>query len=913
MLYGRSEEQTVITRLLDDAGNGVSGALIVRGAAGVGKSALLDQAAVLAGDRMLVLRGAGIQPEMELPFAGLHLLLHSVLDGIDALPTEQARALRGALGLERFAAGDRFLVGLAVLTLLANTADERPLVCLIDDAHWLDQASAEALLFAARRLDAEGVVLVFAARDDEGMFDAPGVRELQLRALEATAAEQLLDSHAPDLAPEVRRGLLAEAEGNPLALIELPATLTGAQRSGELPLHAVGMSPVPSRILRSFHERIAALPAEARTLLLVAACDDGTLDLVLDAIKRLGGSLYDAEPAEAAGLVRIADGRIAFRHPLVRTAAYQHAPAAARQAAHRALAESLDGHPDAVGRMAWHLALATTGSDEAVAAALERGAEQAESKGGHAGASAAYERAAQLTPHAAERGRRLAAAARAAAELGQYHRAGALADRAAPDLSEPLESARLAQVRAAVATARGDLDTAHTTLSGAADAVREQGADDLAAEMYFDAITAAWLACDFAAVTRTATRAAGIPRAHPLLRAASGLGRMAAEEPPVALSSMREVIEGLAQSARPADLRRRAALALWDLVIGDDTAAYHRAVAIERESRTSGAVGVLPMALVLLARAQMFMGRYRDSLSSAQEGYRIARDIGQHHHQALLTGIMTYVAAAQGDEERCQAHAAEIADVTDGATSGIRCAALNLLDLAGGRHEAIVRRALEFDRHSPAARTMMVLHRTQDVVEAAVRLDRTDLARTAAARVQASATATGQPWAQAVALRCRALLASAEEAGDHFEQAVRLHQQGGRPLERARTELLYGEWLRRNRRKLESRQPLESALEIFQRLDARPWTDRTQGELRAAGKRHLAANAPTGLIDQLTAQELQIVRLAALGMSNKEIAAQLFLSPRTIGYHLHKAFPKLQVASRGELAQLALSLEAETP
>ncbi|MBB5785150.1 ATP-binding protein [Nonomuraea jabiensis] len=914
MLIGRVEEQAAIDRLLMDARSGRSGALVVRGKAGIGKSALLDYAAEAAGDDIRVLRGAGFEPEMELPFAGLHLLLRGALDGVDRLPDGQAAALRGALGMGRASGGDRFLAGLAVLTLLADLAERRPLLCLVDDAQWLDHASAEALLFAARRLEAEGVVIVFAAREDEHAFPAVGVPDLHLSGLDTACAAELLTKHAGDLAPQACAHLLEEAQGNPLALLELPALLTREQGAGESPIRAIGIGsrPAPGRVHRAFRDRITRLPEGAQTVLLVAAADDtGALDVVLGAVRELGADLADVDAAEAAGLIHVGDGRIRFRHPLVRAAAYQVASLVRRLAIHRALAHALAGRPGDVDRWAWHLSAAATGPDEETAAALERSAEHARTRGGHAAVAAACERAAQLSPEPRDRGRRLTAAAAAAVEAGLYARATDLADRAAAEVADPMALAFLARTRAMIAMAHGQAQTAHTLLAQAAETVIEQ-AEDVAITLYFEALTPAWIGSDYTALTQTAARVSQLRaptagRLRPLTRALAGMGGLAAEEPPTGLAWLRDLIEGLRGSSEPVELQERAHLAIWDLVIGDDLVAYERAAAIERECRAQGAIGLLPLALVLVARSQMFLGLHRDALASAKEGLRIARDTGQGHYAALLTGVMTYLAAIEGDEERCLALAEEIAGVRNAATGGMRCVSLNLLDLALGRPEAALHRAEVFGAFGPAARTVMVMHRMPDLVEAAVRAGRAGFAAAASERVQMWAAQTPVPWAGAVALRCRALLAPDEEAERYFEQALRLHLRGGRLFERARTELLYGEWLRRLRRRADACRQLRSAMEIFERLGSRPWADRARAELRAAGERQIMeGHVPAGALDRLTAQELQIIRMAARGMSNRDIAAQLFLSPRTIGYHLYKAYPKLGVASRAELAALDL-------
>ncbi|MEV4671406.1 MULTISPECIES: ATP-binding protein [Actinomadura] len=915
-LVGRTAEQSVIERLLARARGGGSGALVLRGDIGIGKTALLDQTADRAGGSMRVLRGAGFESEADLPFAGLHLLLRGTLDAITDMPSRQARALRGALGLEQSAEEDRLRVGSAVLSMLAGLAKPRPLVCLVDDAQWLDPGSSAVLQFVARRLGAEGVALVFAAREDYNAFPAEGLPELRLGGLDDASAARLLARHSPGLAPRARERLLDEARGNPLALRELPALLTPEQCADELPIRHLGVAPgpVPDRVLRAFRDPIARLPARSRTLLLVAAADDtGALDVVLRAADELGAGIADVDTAEAAGLVDASDGRIAFRHPLARVAAYRQAPMARRLAVHRALADALRGRPADVDRRSWHLAAGTTRPDEETAAALELGAEHVRAEGGYAEVSALYERAARFSPDPGESARRLAAAASAAADAGQFARATTLAAEAEPDAADPTALAGLARTRAMVAMAEGYPESAHRLLTGAADAVAGHS-PDAAVALYFEALIPAWTGGDYAAMASTAQRVSDLDVAggpSPLVRALTGMGRLAAEESPTDLSWLRELIGGSRDSTRVQALQDRARLAIWDLVVGDDTASYARAAAIERECRARRADGLLPLALALLARSQMFLGMHADALASAREGLRVARQTGQRQYAALQLGVMMYIAAVEGDEERCLVLAEEIGSTRDTAANGLRCVSLNLLDLALGRPEAALRRAAEFGVFGPAARTVMVMHRLPDLLEAAVRAGWDDFAHAAAESVRVWAAQTPQPWAEAVALRCRAMLASGEESERLYERALRAHLRGGRSFERARTELLYGEWLRRARRRADARRRLRSAAEIFDRLGARPWADRARAELRAAGEGQAAAGHACGPLDRLTPQELQIVRLAGSGLSNREIGVRLALSPRTIGYHLYKAYPKLGVASRAELSRLDLGGTAD--
>ncbi|MGW0275245.1 AAA family ATPase [Streptomyces sp. NPDC003006] len=477
-------------RVLQGARQGRSAALVVRGEAGIGKSELLTHAVAAArAGGLRVLRATGTDSESELPFAGLHLLLGRAADRVAELPERQARALGGALGLSDAAVGtgggDRFLTGLAVLTLLADLAEEQPLLCVVDDAHWLDKASAEALLFVARRLDAEGVVMLFAARDTYAPpFPAPGLDELRVGALSDAAARDLLAEHAADLPPHARVQILGEAAGNPLALRELPV----AQREGL----AHDSAPVSghARVQQTFTDRISGLPAATRTVLLVAAAEaTDDLAVIASAAAELGAVVTDLEPAERKDLVRVAEGRLVFRHPLIRSAAYQSAPLGDRLAAHRALARALPcvGNAD---RRAWHLAAATTEPDEYVAAVLEETSEHARARGGYTAVAAACERAARLSPDSQDRARRLALAAHAAAAAGEGRRAADLATRAAPHITDPLRRAELVKVRAAVAREQGRLETSYTLLGeGAAEVAAT--ASGTAAFMLYEAVTAA--------------------------------------------------------------------------------------------------------------------------------------------------------------------------------------------------------------------------------------------------------------------------------------------------------------------------------------------------------------------------------------------------------------------------------------
>ncbi|WJV49755.1 helix-turn-helix transcriptional regulator [Streptomyces flavofungini] len=931
MLQGRTAELDQLAALLARARQGESSALVLRGEAGIGKSALLSETAAMATDQdFRVLRTTAAETETDLPFAALHLLLHRHTDRISALPAPQATALRTALGPAPGAgptdgdgatsAADRFLTGLAVLTLLAELADERPLLCVVDDAHWLDHASAEALLFAGRRLAVEGVVLLFAAREGHApQFPAPGLPELRVDGIGEEAAADLLAEHAGDLPPYVRAEILGEARGNPLALRELPA----AQREGHLgvlagPAHAVA-PPHGSRVQQTFVDRVTALPEATRTLLLVAAAEGtGDLEATAAAASTLGAGVADLEPAERRQLVRLDGGRLVFGHPLIRTAAYQSAPLAARVAAHRALADALP-RVGGADRRAWQLAAATTAPDEYVAAALEETARHARARGGYAAEAAAHERAARLTPDGAARARRLALAAVAAADAGQSAHAADLARHAAPHLTDPAVLARLARVRAGVAREREEFDAAHKVLLGTASEIAGR-APDTAALLLYEAMTAAWVAGHRPSIDEITDRVAALglappPGAPPYLPAVDGIARLAAGEPGRALPPLRELFTRLRGDTGGLGLRERASIATWFAPLGDLEGGIELAAELERECREQGAVGPLPLVLLLRARARVLLGRHGCALAGAAEGVRIAEDSGQRHYAAQLTGVLAYLAALGGDESRVKELTSFI-DPRQAPPGRVWSAAARpLLDLGLGRHEAALR-GYEDLAAGPASHTTVALYCVPDHVEAAVRAGEPDSVRELAERYAAWAGHTGAPWARAIAARCRGLLAEADPAragGDAvqaaYAEALRLHADDGRPFERARTQFLFGQWLRRAGRRSEARGPLRSALDVFEQLEAVPWAGRARAELRATGESRAPRGPEKLTAARLTPQERQVVRLAATGLSNRDIGAQLFLSPRTVGYHLYNAYPKLGVASRGDLPHLNLQAD----
>ncbi|HEX4088190.1 MAG TPA: AAA family ATPase [Trebonia sp.] len=888
-LYGRDAELAALSDLLDQARNGTSGALVLRGDPGIGKTALVTHVIEVA-DGFRVIRGAGIEEESELPYAGLHLLLRQALDRIAALPDVQAEALRGALGLARTGTQDRFLVGLAVLSLLAELAAEQPLLCVVDDAQWLDRASADALLFAARRLDSESVALLLCART--GALPAAGLPELTVPGLSAQAATELLPA---DLPASRRYRVLAEAAGNPLALLELPGVLPGAQPEAPLPL--------TDRLLAAFESQLAGLPAATRTVLLVAAAEGaGDLGPILRAAGTLGASLADLEPARAAGLVEVSGGALTFRHPLIRAAVHHAAPLALRHSVHQALAAALDS-PGQADRRAWQLAAAAGGPDEEIAAALERAAGRVRDRGGDSGAMAWYQRAAELSADPVGRARRLTLAAEAAAASGDLDQAAALAAEGlglaglAPEQAQT--AARALQAQATVAFLRGDPAAAHRRLLEASELIAPVDKEQANA-LLIEAVHSGWYVGQ-GELAEGVTRLEGL-RLRPtaldrlLLRAVAPiLGRPADDtDPDRALAEARSAAAGHAPG-----LVLVSGLAL---LLGQDRAAQQIGDELSRELRTAGQIGWLPTALFYAGSAQAYGGRHEEALRTVAEGLRLARDTGQQRWVDALAEPLALLAAARGDERLCR----QITDEALGRTSRPAwsvpwtASTLGLLDLGLGRAESALARleTLAAGRrffHIPATRS------TPDLVEAAVRVGRPEAAAEPLALFETWSANTGQSWTTALVRRCRALLDGDEEL---FVAALALHEGDSRPFDEARTRLLYGEWLRREKRKADARSQLRVALETLERIGAAPWAERARTELTATGI--TGRPGDHGRFGSLTPQELQIVRLAGQGLSNKDIAAQLFLSARTVGHHLYKAYPKLGVASRGELAGLDL-------
>jgi DNA-binding CsgD family transcriptional regulator len=907
VILGRAEELARLDRLLADARAGGGGALVVRGEAGIGKSALLDRVAATATD-MSVLRGVGIESEIEVPFAGLHLLFHPYLDRIEALPGPQAAALRTAFGLTGAGAGERFLVGAATLSLLSELAGDRPLVCIVDDAQWFDQASADALLFAARRLRREPVAMLFAVRDGAGRFTAPSIEVLALSALDRASAGSLLDQRANVLAPPTRARIVAEAGGNPLAILEFAAALTDRIASGRPWSTPVEPLPVTGQVQEAFRSRIGDLPEATQRLLVLAAADDtADLSVVVRAGERLGLSATDLEPAERARLVQLTAESISFRHPLIRSVAYRGAARGWLVAAHRALAETLDGDASA-DRRAWHRAAATTGPDEAVAAELEGAALRAAQRGGSAAVAAALERAAALSGDPERKARRLVGAARAAYDAGWLDRAAGFSaagvdlatDRStraeaawiqaqvAYERDSPAAAAAL-MVRAAAPLVASHPEQAVSILTDAVGCAKDAGAPDLIRES--------------ADLLSTVTLEPGSPL-RPVVDGMVGLRNLLDGRTKEAVTGMRALVTAV-RRGQVTGFVERVLAGYLALIVADDEAATEVLEALAADTRRQGALGWLPYAQEPLAISLVLRGRFRDAETVVAEALEVSTDLGQDTQATILTAIAAWLAAVTGDAVACEAMAGRMLRAASRHPTNAALAtwALGLLDLGRGRFDAASQH-LDAVCAGPA-RHDFPLRAVPDQVEAAVRGgDPTRAARFLPA-LRDWAEHVGQPHAAALVRRCDALCAVGGAAEAHYDAALALLSDAGRPYDHARTALLFGEWLRRQRRRTEAHTHLAGALSGFESLGAEAWAARARSELTALGDRPVARPHDRDPLARLTPQERQVVLLAAAGLSNRDIAAQLFLSPRTIGYHLYRAYPKLGVTKRTELADLA--------
>jgi DNA-binding CsgD family transcriptional regulator len=911
MLLGRRDECARLDSLLDQARRGRSGVLALRGEAGVGKSSLLRYAAANA-TGMHVLEARGVEFESQLVFAGLSDLLRPVLDRLDALPEPQAAALRGALALDAPAAADRFAVYAATLTLLAAVAAERPLAVLVDDAHWLDRASAEALLFTARRLDADPIAIVLAARDGDPPFETPGIPDVRLEGLDAADAAALVRTTASrSPAGEVVERLVHETRGNPLALIEIVGLLSDDQLAGK---EQLGEPLAPTSAAEAaFRARLGQLADAQRLALLVAAAAPGDPGAVLAALHALAAPPEALEEAESSGLIAVGPDAIAFEHPLARSAVFSGASAADRRAVHRALAAALTD-PRAAFRRAWHLAAAAIGPDEAVARELEEAAGDASSRSGYAAAAAALERAAALTPDGERRAQRLVAAADAARLAGRGRHAVSLLADALAQTTDAAVRARVQHARGRIELFEGRAETATELLVD--EAARIEPHDrDRAAVMLAEAAVAAFLAGHTERALTTAVRA------REAMVTTGGLAELIATLIlGTALCRAGETADGVAMWMRAADIAEGAGedrpdveyvlfAALVLVWAGEHARARRLLHRVIDDARTASALGVLSFALYVSSTLDLRAGRWPAAYASASEAVRTAEDTGSDLWRCFALGAAALVEAARGRADDCRAHAAEARRLAqslelDDARDAVE--ALGLLELGLGRLDEAIALLEPMSRvpHAGDDAPLLVLRpSTADLLEAYVRSGRA--APPAVSASLAAAEAIEVPSLRATVMHCRAVVAPADEFDAWFADALDAHEAARTPFLRARTELAYGERLRRAGRRVDARTQLRKALETFEHLGARPWAERAANELAATGET-LRRNDPVA-VDELTPQELQIALVVAGGATNREAGAALFLSPKTIEVHLSRIYRKLGIRSRTELARLAAS------
>ena len=898
-LVGRQRERDVLDRLLDSAKAARGGVLVLYGEPGVGKTALLEYA-VEAAHGFRVARAVGVESEMELAFAALHQLCSPSLDLLEHLPDPQRDALQVALGLSTGRPPNQFLVGLAVLSLLSEAAEEQPLLCVVDDAQWLDRASARVLAFVARRLLAERIAIAFAARTP--IDSLAGLAELQIEPLGRRDARALLDSVLPARLDErVVERIVLETRGNPLALIELPRGLSPAQLAGGFGLTSA--LPLSAGIEQSFARRLARVPVDARRLLLLAAAEPlGDPALLWRAAKQLGIPETAAATVELEGLLTL-DGAVTFRHPLVRSAVYSAAEPDERRTVHHALSDATDPKIDP-DRRAWHRAQAAAAPDEDVAAELERSAERAQARGGFAAAAAFLERATSLTPEESRRSGRALEAAHAKLQAGALDDAeGLLATAESGQLSE-LEQARAALLRGQISFLSTRGSEATTQLLEAADRLREVD-PELARETYLEALTAAIFAGPLAApgtssreVAEAAKAAPPAPTARGLDLLLDGLVALLTDTYPAAVPILRETQRAFGNEMSQSEQLRWmwggtiSAIHLWDDEAWERLSKRHLQLV-----RETGALGDLPIALSHRGQMHVFAGELALA-ASLQEAIEEATELtgsplAPYHGASLM--------AMRGREAEARRF---IDDARTQVTARGEGAGLSFMDWAEavlynglGRYTealSISRRVLDNAELVPVSWAM------PELIEAAVRNGDRKLAEETDRKLTERTMASGTDWAMGIAARSHALLADDGDADDLYVEAIECLTRTRVTVDLARTHLLYGEWLRRQSRRVDARKELRIAYEMFTDFGMEAFAERARVELEATGERARKRTVETR--GDLTPQEAQISRLVAEGQTNKEIASHLFISPSTVEYHLRKVFRKLGVKSRTQLA-----------
>jgi DNA-binding CsgD family transcriptional regulator len=907
VLVGRSTEREVLTGLLARAAAGCSGALVLRGEPGVGKSALLDDTAAAAmADGIQTARLTGVESETQLGYAALHRFLLPFRGQLERLPGPQRQALRSTFGQVAGPPADRFLVALGVLTLLADIASRTPLLCLVDDTQWLDPESAVVLGFVARRLCAERVVLVFADRLPSDQLSAlSGIPELPIDGLGGREAAELLSSITSGrLNPAVGTRIAVETGGNPLALVELARELSAEQLAGSAALPEP--LPVGDSLQEVFSGRLSQLPPEARLLLAVAAAEPTAPEALLWRVaEQLGVDLEAAVPA-VKDLVEFTP-QVVFRHPLVRSAVYHLTPLSQRRLIHRALADAGEAseQPD---RVAWHLGIAALGPDEAAAAQLEQAAGRARERGGYAATATFLCRAAELSVHEGPRARRLLAAAEAELAAGAPDRAGALLDRARAGPVTELQAGTTLRLSGDISLATGQLADAPSQLLAAARSLMPADAA-LGRRTLLRALEAGNYAgrhgledVRVVAAEIQPGASAADPPSTIVDRLLFGLLHRLAGEYRQAAPLLRGAVAELQDEAVPGDLRlpwmrlgTMAATELFDYEVKAAVAAEH-----VRLARRRGALTALPRALISMGDAHLREGRFALADDAHDEGRQIAAATGNQGlpGQAVLPDLA--VLAWRGHGAKARVIAAKATDeINRGLGSGIGLvhARLAVLEVGLGNYRDALRHAQYAYREDVLAWGTYVL---PELVEAAVRCAEPGAAQRAADRLAARAQASGASWGLGLSARCRALVACNSDAEPLYQEAIALLGTTRARPDLARAHLVYGEWLRRQRRRRDARDQLRTAYDMLAEMGAEAFAERARIELHATGER---ARKRSPAADELTPQEAQIARLVREGGTNRDIASQLFISPATVEYHLRKAFRKLGVTSRTQLAR----------
>jgi DNA-binding CsgD family transcriptional regulator len=917
-LRGRRQQCSGLDGLLADVRAGRSRVLVIRGEPGIGKTALLGYAAGTAPD-FRVARAEGVESEMELPFAALQQLCGRMLDRLGQLPGPQRDALGVAFGLRAGSAPDRFLVGLAVLGLLSDAATSQPLLCLIDDAQWLDQSSAQVLAFVARRLDAESVAMIFGTRESGAGGDLAGLPELVLAGLPDADARAVLASVLPGRLDErVRDRVIAESGGNPLALLELPRGVSAAELAGGFGV--AGPLPVAGRIEQSFRRRIAPFPEVTQRFLLLAAAEPtGDPALLWRAAGFLGLSAEDAAaPAEAGGLLAVA-ARVTFRHPLVRSAVYQAASAGDRRRAHHAIAEATDPGTDP-DRRAWHRAQAAAGPDEDVAAELERSAGRAQARGGFAAAAAFLERSAALTPDPGRRAQRALAAAQAKYQAGGFEAALDLLASAEPGPLDEFQRAGADLLRGQIAFASRRSSDASPLLLKAAKNLEPLDVR-LARETYLEALFAALFAGRLAfdaGVREVAEAARAAPPPPPPARAPDllldGLALVITEGYPAGAPILKQAVSAFCSMDISGEEGLRwgwqayGAGLLWDYGSWDLLTA--RRVKLTRDA---GALTALPFAATLRAGVHLWAGEFTAAASLVAEVESVTEATGSSIAPYAALALAAFAGQEAEAYELIEAAAKDAERRGEGEELTFVQWATAVLCNGLGRYADALAAAQQASEDSPA--DLYAIWAVAELIEAAARSGAPERAAGALQRLTERTRASGTDWALGVEARSRALLSGGETAETLYREAIdRLGRTRVR-MELGRAYLLYGEWLRRAHRRSDAREQLRTAHQMFAAMGAGAFAGRAARELGATGER--VRKRTTGTPAQLTAREAQIARLAGDGLSNPEIAAQLFMSPRTVEYHLRKVFTKLAISSRnqihGALASSRSDRQRQTP